>query len=84
MLESQNSARMELRILVMKSKYGTSKAIAEALDLQESTVSRWLQGRSHPEAENFKALAQMLDIPATTLLELLFAAQEERQKEEEA
>lgn len=47
---------------------GGRLALANALDVSRSTVSRWLEGTSMPSPEYYEPLAKALDVRATDML----------------
>lgn len=62
------SEKLKARIV---EKFGTQKKFAEALDLDESTVSRYLAGREWKASTMIKA-AEVLEIPADELAVYFF------------
>ena len=55
----------------MREKGLTPLAIAERLDIDRSTVTRWIQGLSMPSVDKIPALAEMLDVEPAEFVRLM-------------
>lgn len=56
----------------------SQKQIAEKMEVKESTVSKWVNGRSTPTLQQILALSIILEVTTDRLLEALIASQDER------
>ena len=56
----------------------SQKQIAEKMEVKESTVSKWVNGRSTPTVQQILALSIILEVTTDRLLEALIASQDER------
>ncbi|MHA7816167.1 MAG: helix-turn-helix domain-containing protein [Pseudohaliea sp.] len=60
----KNVLRENLRYLLQER--GSKKRMADALDLNVNTVSKWMSGRSTPQASNLQAILRYFDFPTWT------------------
>lgn len=56
----------------------SQKQIAEKMEVKESTVSKWVNGRSTPTLQQILALSIILEVTTDRLLDALIASQDER------
>lgn len=59
------------RIRVMREFKGLSQQkVADAVDVNQTTISAWERGAKYPDFFNLKALAEFFDVSADVLLGL--------------
>lgn len=57
----------QIKLALVKAKR-TNKWLAEQLDVNPATVSKWCTNTTQPDLYTLKKIAELLDIPVTELI----------------